>query len=154
MATQTELSIRDYPPPPRVESPIQLIQGWYYVLIGLLVAVGIGTMQSPTYPEMALARLWFVRCLGAAFALIGFGMIKASRRFEMKALTIWGPILIAVITGLCEVVAIANSQLPPTFLLDTGMEFGFVAWWVIAFYYGDAVVNHHHLHVGGVKGNS
>jgi hypothetical protein len=122
------------PPPPRPESPIQLIQGWYYVIAGLAVAIALPTLQSITGPPVDLPNLWIVRAVAAAVACIGVAMIIASRRVERIRIAIGGPIVLAVILALLNVVGIANGALPMTFLLDIGMEIGFLAWWAFELY--------------------
>jgi hypothetical protein len=150
MSAAEELSIRDYPPPARAESPIQLIQGWYYVVIGLWVAIGIAYLQSPTQPTLNLTHLWIVRGIGALVAVVGIGLIRASRQKESISLATGGAIALAVVLGLIEVVAMANGLLPATFMLDTGMEFGFLIWWMVALYYGESLIRRPHPPVDGM----
>jgi hypothetical protein len=133
-------SLRDYPPPPRTESPIQLIQGWYYIFVGLWVALALGTLQSPVSPVLNLSHMWIVRGIGAGLALVGVGLIRASWRKDSISLAIGAPVALAVIIALSEVIAMANDVLPSTFLMDTGMEFGFLVWWAIAIYRGESLV--------------
>jgi hypothetical protein len=127
-------SLRDYPPPSRKESPIQLIQGWYYVVVGLWVALAIETLQSPTIPVLNLSHLWIVRVFGASLALVGIGLIYASKRKESIPSAVGGPMIVAVMVGLAEIVALANGVLPTTFLMDSFMELWFVVWWMVALY--------------------
>ncbi len=150
MSTAEELSIRDYPPPARAESPIQLIQGWYYAVIGLWVAIGLASLQSPTQPILNLTHFWVIRAIGALMVVVGIGMIRASRQKESIPVARGGPITLAVVLGLVEVVALANGLLPATFMLDTGMEFGFLVWWVLALYHGESLVRRPHPPVDGV----
>lgn len=134
-------SLQDYPPPPRTESPIQLIQGWYYIFVGLWVALAIGTLQSPVSPVPHLSHMWIVRVMGAVLALVGVGLIHASRQKVSISLAIGVPVILAVLLTLCEFIAMANDVLPSTFLLDTGMEVGFLFWWAIAIYRGESLVH-------------
>jgi len=129
-------SLRDYPPPPRVEAPIQLLQGWYYLIAGLWVAAALGSFQSPVSPVMELNHMWFVRLLGVGLALAGVGLIYASRKKESISLAIGAPLTIAVFVSVAEIIALANDLLPATFLMDTGMELGFIFWWALALYHG------------------
>jgi hypothetical protein len=122
------------PPPPRPESPIQLIQGCYYVIAGLGVAIGLSTLQSVTGPPVDLPNQWLVRVVGALVACVGVGLIIASRRSERIRVAIGGPMVLAVFLALLNVVGIANGALPMTFLLDIGMEIGFFAWWAFELY--------------------
>jgi hypothetical protein len=133
-------SIRDYPPPPRSESPIQLLQGWYYVVVGLWVAIALGSFQSPISPVLDLSQMWLVRIVGFAFAIAGIGLIWASRQQESIPLAIGGPFTMALLAGVAEVIALANDVLPTTFLLDAAMQFGFLVWWMVAIYKGESLV--------------
>jgi hypothetical protein len=134
MAVAEERSIRNYPPPRRAESPIQLIQGWYYVAIGLWVAIGLTSLQSPSHPTLDLSHMWIVRVIGLVAAVVGIGLIRASRQKQAIFLASGGPIALAVLIILLEVIAMVTDLLPTTFLLDTGMEFGFLIWWTFALY--------------------
>lgn len=136
----TEQSIRDYPPPARAESPVQLIQGWYYFIVGLWVALGIVYLQSPTQPTMHLSHLWVVRCVGFFAAIVGIGLIWASGRKKENSLLTGGAITLTILFGLAEVIAMINGTLPVTFLLDTAMELGFFVWWMFALYFGERLI--------------
>jgi hypothetical protein len=125
-------SLRDYPPPVRSESPVQLFQGWYYIIVGLWVAFAIGTLQSPTLPVYNLSTMWFVRGIGLCLALAGVWLVRASRRRESVTLGTSGPITVALLIGVSETIAMANSVLPITFIMDTCMEFCFLVWWMLA----------------------
>jgi hypothetical protein len=125
-------SLRDYPPPPRPEMPVLLIQGWYYLIIGLWVAVGLSMFQSQTLPEVGLSQMWLVRLVGALVGIAGVGLIRMSR-MGTSTLTAYSiGIGIALFLFVVEVVAMMNSLLPPTFMLDTAMELGFLVWWAFA----------------------
>src|SRR5947209_17446989 len=100
------------PPPPRPESPVQLIQGCYYVIAGLAVAIGLSTLQSVTGPRVDLPNLWIARLIGAAVACVGVALIIASRRVERIRFAIGGPMVLAVMLVLLNVVGIANGALP------------------------------------------
>jgi hypothetical protein len=84
--------------------------------------------------------MWIVRGIGAGLALVGVGLIRASWRKDSISLAIGAPVALAVIIALSEVIAMANDVLPSTFLMDTGMEFGFLVWWAIAIYRGESLV--------------
>jgi uncharacterized transporter YbjL len=117
------------------------MQGWYYLIVGLLTALALGTLQSPVTPVLELSHMWSLRILGAFLALAGIGLIRASRRVESISLAIGGPIIIAGLIALVEVITISLGVLPTTFLLDAGMEFGFLVWWTLAMYHGSFLVH-------------
>jgi hypothetical protein len=142
----------DYPPPARTESPIQLIQGWYYILVGLWVAIGVGSLQSPVFPMQGLSQFWLARVIGILLALAGVGLVYASRQKASISFAIGAPIFLAVLIGLFEVVAMVNEALPTPFMLDTAMELGFLVWWAIAIYHGEELVRSKNEPVGGSSG--
>jgi hypothetical protein len=124
-----------YPPPPRRESPIQLFQGCYYVLVGLWVAIGLSTWQSPAAPVDALRYEWFVRLAAAIAAAIGIGLILVSRRRTPSFAGTWTGILTPLVIALVEVIGLALRQLPYTFLIELVLEVGFFAWWMVSLYW-------------------
>jgi hypothetical protein len=128
------------PPPPRPESPIQCIQGWYYVIAGLGVALGMSTLLSVTGPRMDLPNLWIARLVGVLVACAGVALIIASRRTERIRAAIGGPMILAVILTLLNAIGLANGALPMLFLLDIGMEMGFLSWWLFELYAAAAPV--------------
>lgn len=125
---------RNDPPPPRPESPIQTVQGWYYVIAGLAVALGVSTLQSVTGLRADLPNLWIARVVGALVACAGVGLIVSARRVGRSRAAVGGAMLLALILMLIDVVAIGNGALPTTFLLDAGMELGFIGWWACELY--------------------
>jgi hypothetical protein len=122
------------PPPPRPESPIQTVQGWYYLIAGLAVALGIATLQSVTGPRVDLPNLWIARVFGVVVACIGVGLIIAAKRTERVRAAIGGPMLLAAVLALINVIGMANGALPMTFLIDLAMEIGFITWWAFELY--------------------
>ena len=125
---------RNDPPPPRPESPIQLIHGWYYLIVGLWVAIGLSTLQTVAGPPRDIDHLWFVRVIGALVAAAGVGLIIASRRVEPIRAASGGAMGLALILALLEGAGMAAGTLPTTFLLDIGMQLGFLTWWVVDLY--------------------
>jgi len=125
---------RNDPPPPRSESPIQFIQGCYYLVVGLWVAIGLGTLQTVAGPQRDIDGLWFVRVIGAVVAAAGVGLIVASRRVEQVRAATGGAMGLALILALLEGAGMAAGTLPTTFLIDIGMQLGFLAWWVTDLY--------------------
>jgi hypothetical protein len=92
--------------------------------------------------------MWLVRALGVLLALVGVGSIRVSRRKDSIPLAIGGPLTLAMSIALSEVIAMANDVLPATFLLDAGMEFCFMVWWLIAIYRGESLIRSRPLSVG------
>src|SRR4051812_31674047 len=99
---------RNDPPPPRPGSPIQTVQGWYYVIAGLAVALGLSTLQSATGRGVDLPHLWIARVVGALIACCGLGLIVAAGRVERYRVAVGGPMILALMLALIDVVGIAN----------------------------------------------
>jgi hypothetical protein len=133
--TAEKLSIQEYPPPARREVLVQLIQGWYYLFLGLCVALAIGLFQSDSHPTLGLTHLWFIRGLGVFVALVGVYLIRASRFAQSSTITTVGPTALSVLLGIGEVAEFLNSILPAPFLMDTVMQFGFFFWWMLAIHF-------------------
>ncbi len=134
MLVAEERSIRDYPAPRRIEAPIQLIQGCYWIVVGCWVAVAISSFQSSSHPTLDLSHMWIARLVGAVAALAGVGLIIASRQTRSIYLASGIAIGLAVFILVLEVVAMVMRLLPTTFLLDSGVEIGFLMWWAFAMY--------------------
>jgi hypothetical protein len=130
----------DYPPPQRAESPVQLVQGWYYIIVGAWVALAIGSLQSPVCPLLNLSHFWMARIIGVIVVFVGLGLIYASKKKEPFSIAIGAPIFIALLISVFEVIAIVNDALPVTFILDTAMQAGFLIWWAVAIYKGEQLV--------------
>lgn len=124
----------NYPPTPRMESPVQFIQGWYYVIAGLWVAIGLSSLQSPAVQLVNLHHAWFIRLMGIVAVVIGVGLIAVSRWRRNYFLGTWAPIIFASVVTILNVVGMANAVLPSTFLVDLTMEIGFLVWWAVILY--------------------
>jgi hypothetical protein len=135
-------SLKDYQPPPRAESPVLLLQGWYYVIAGLWAASGLSTLQAPTLPGFGFTQMWEIRVIGSVIALIGVVLIRASKRNESVAEVSFVAIATALVLGILELVLLLNDQLPMTFLIDAGMQLGFLFWWAVATILGEIFTRH------------
>lgn len=117
--------------PSKPAQAIQLVQGAYYALGGLLVAAAATSFVGPEDPAWRGSMMWPVRAVALAVAGFGAAMILSGRRdgggFVPAGAGMWAALgLCAVETG-----AIAMGALPRSFLLDAGLEFLFAAWWVV-----------------------
>ena len=109
---------------------IQLIQGAYYAIGGLVVALFIGSIQGPADDPRPAEALWLVRIvalivagLGVAFFISGW---RTGRSFMPAGLGMW--VALALLAQ--SVAGMVFGVLPETFLLDAALELGFVVWWV------------------------
>jgi hypothetical protein len=141
MLPSEERSIREYPPPPRAESPVQAVQGWYYLVAGCWVAFAISTFASPVYPSVHVDHLWFVRLLAFVVAIVGVGLILASRRIESTPVASAVGTLLPLLLALMEVLGMLMNVLSTPFLIDLAMEAGFFVWWCFAMTLGGRAVS-------------
>lgn len=119
-------SLRNYPPPQRPETPVQLLQGWYYLVGGLWVTIWITSLQSPTLPWIDLYHDWIVRIAGLCVAVVGVWLIYSSRRAKAPRGAILVSTFLSISLALSEAIALFNGVLPTTFLI----EVGFFVWWM------------------------
>jgi hypothetical protein len=116
--------------PSKPAAALQMVQGGYYVLAGLLVALAVETITGPTdYPERP-ASLWPVRVVALAVAGLGVALIASGRTaaFTLPAWTgMWAALLLLLLT----VVGMGMGVLPMTFLIDTALEALFLGCWVV-----------------------
>ncbi|QJW97438.1 hypothetical protein [Frigoriglobus tundricola] len=111
---------------------IQTIQGLYYVIGGLWVALLISMFQSVTLPHYDLSRMWAVRAVGLLVAGFGAALIASGRKKE-------GPFIggslamgVALVIAVLDTVCLATGVLPPLVLVDAGVEIGFAGCWAVA----------------------
>lgn len=132
----TEQSKVDYPPPPRATSPIQAVQGGYYIIAGLLVAFGLVWLQSTTSQRVNIANLWPLRICAGILAVYGVGLVYAARRREALGWATWGAVIAAILVTSVDVLCMTIGVFPLTFLVDVTLELGFLVWWLLAIAFG------------------
>jgi len=116
--------------PSKPVSALQMVQGGYYVLAGLLVAFAIATIQGPTdYPERP-TNLWPVRIVALAVAGLGAALVASSR--GVVSLPSWTGLWTALTLLLLTAVGMGMGVLTQSFLIDAGFEALFFACWVVA----------------------
>ncbi len=139
----TEQSKTEYPPPPRSTSPIQAVQGGYYIVAGLLVACALGWLQSSVNQDRVnIANLWPIRICGVILALYGAGLIYASRQRPSLGWATWGAILVAILVTAVDVVCMTTGVFPLTFMVDVTLQLGFLLWWGLALAFGASMIYH------------
>jgi len=111
---------------------IQTIQGLYYVIGGLWVALLIQMFQSETSPHYDLSRLWAVRVIGLFVAVFGAALIASGRKKDGPFVGGGIAMCVALILSVLNTVCLTTGVLPPLFLIDAGVELGFAGWWAVA----------------------
>ncbi len=113
---------------------IQLIQGIYYAVAGITVALFIGTLQGPADGPRPANELWLVRIIALVVAVFGVALFvsgwRTGRPFVPAGLGMW--VALALLAQ--SAAGMAFGVLPMTFLLDAVLEFGFVVWWVVTMF--------------------
>lgn len=115
--------------PSKAGMNLQLIQGVYYVVGGLAVALALGLLDDGSNPKGDVGRMWLVRVIGLVVAGFGVRLVASARR---------GGRLVAAGAGMWVALALlANTSLwlafgvlPTTFLIDVGLEAFFFVYWV------------------------
>jgi len=111
---------------------IQTIQGVYYVIGGLLVALLIRTIQSETAPHYDPSRMWPVRVIGLLVAAFGAALIASGRKKEGPFIGAGMAMCVAIILAVLGAACHTTGVLPPPILIDVGLEIGFAGWWAAA----------------------
>jgi hypothetical protein len=115
-------------------SPVQLlqvIQGGYYILTGLLVALAVVFLQGPADHPRAGSELWPVRIIALIVAGFGVAMVWSGLRKGSHFIPSGVGLVVALILLAQTAAAMALGRLPLTFLLDAGLEGLFAVWWVV-----------------------
>ena len=116
--------------PSKPTAALQMVQGGYYVLAGLLVALAIETIQGPTDYAEGGTNFWPVRVVAVAVAGLGVAMLVSGRTaaFTLPAWTgMWAALgLLLVSAG-----GMAFGLLPMTFLIDAALEALFLGVWLV-----------------------
>ena len=110
---------------------VELVQGWYYVIVGVWVAI------APTYvpwPSMSghlsgLSHFWIYRTVGLATGVVGIVFILDRRRKPVPGFAGLGlgwPLFV----GLLDAICVINSILPASYLMDLGMQVTFIICWM------------------------
>lgn len=111
---------------------IQTIQGLYYVIAGVGTALLVPMFQLEMGPSFDLADVWVVRVIGLVVAAFG-ALLVASGRWKdgpfIRADVAMGVALVLLVAG---TVCLTFGALPPLFLVDVGIELGFVCAWAAA----------------------
>jgi hypothetical protein len=122
---------------PRVQHPVspsksaqtlQMLQGAYYVVAGLVTAVAVEVWESPTTPGADMTHSWAVRAVGLGLA--GFGLYLAHAGYKggraPAGISMWVALALTVI----ETGGLALGLLPRTMLIDVAVESVFLVSWV------------------------
>jgi hypothetical protein len=115
--------------PSKPARALQTVQGAYYILAGLLVAVFIQTIQGGTDRPMSPADTWPIRAVALAVAAFGVVLLISGRRersFVSAGVGMWVALALLAQTA----AGMFIGHLPYTFLLDAALELLFVCLWV------------------------
>lgn len=132
------MSSASLPSSPRVQHPVspskpaqtlQMVQGAYYVVGGLVTAVAAQVWNPPTAPGGDMTHFWAVRAVGLGLA--GFGAYLAYSGYRggrpaPAGIGMWVALALTVI----ETGATALGALPRTFLIDVAVESVWLVSWV------------------------
>lgn len=117
--------------PTKAGKSIQIVQGAYYILGGLLAGFLIQSIQGPTDDPRYGTNLWVVRSI--SFVVAGFGVAlftsgaRAGKGFMPAGAAMWVAIALLAQTA----AGMAFGLLPLTFLIDAAAEALFASWWIV-----------------------
>jgi hypothetical protein len=108
---------------------VQVIQGAYYIISGLLVAFLVGTLQGPADHPQPGSNLWLVRIVALVAAGFGVALLISGLRKGRPFIGAGAGMIAALILLAQTSAGMALDVLPLTFLLDAAMELMFLVWW-------------------------
>jgi hypothetical protein len=120
--------------PSKPTQAIQLVQGSYYILAGVVTALFIETIQGPADRPRPGPDLWLVRVIGLAVAGFGVALVLSGRREGRGFVPAWAGMFVAFLLLTQASVGMAFGFLPLTFLADAALELLFFVWWVVAMF--------------------
>lgn len=103
-----------------------VVQGGYFLMIGLWPLFDMGSFQAITGPK---TDLWLVRTVGVLVAVIGAVLLMAVRNEHppLEVLTL----AVGAATGLAlvDLAIVFTRTASPIYLLDAAIEGGLILWW-------------------------
>ena len=123
-------SVSDYTSTVTLRRCVELFQGWYYVLVGLWVAISPTSfpLQSIWGPIYDLDHYWVFRATACLTAGVGVLFIIDRRNKPIVGTTGLG-LGWPMIVGTLEVICVINGLLPAGYLLDLAMQVAFFSCW-------------------------
>jgi hypothetical protein len=110
----------------RSESPVLIVQGFYYLLSGLWPVFHITSFMEVTGPK---TDLWLVRSFGLVVATIGLALLAAARKRRSAAEAAFLAVTAAIVLAGIDVVFVLGGAIPPIYLADAVVEAVFILWW-------------------------
>jgi hypothetical protein len=116
--------------PTKFGQMLQAVQGGYYVLAGLGVALFLDSLRTPIVTEDPRPGDWVVRAVALAVAGVGAALLYSGwwgrGRAVPAGLGMWVALFLLAQTA----AGMALGMLPTTFLVDAALEGLFLALWV------------------------
>lgn len=118
-------------PPPDRGMLLELLQGFYYVGLGLWPVIHATSFQRYT-GGLDSHDLWQLRTLGLVLAVVGVALLYAVRRRSVapEAIIVAGGV--AAVMAVMDLVNITVKTYPPIYCIDCLIEIGFVYGWINA----------------------
>lgn len=130
-AEQKELVEAQTQPPPDRGMILELVQGVYYIVLGLWPVVHAASFQRLT-GGLDLSDLWQLRTLGLVLAVIGVSLLWAVRRRSVAPEAAIVACGVAAVMAIMNLVNITVKAYPPIYCFDCLIQVGFVYGWINA----------------------
>jgi hypothetical protein len=125
----------------RPERPVPLVQGTYYLLIGLGSILISGSLGAVIGADGGSRPLWV---FGLVVASVGAVLLLAAKRREVISDTARLGVKVALGLAAGDVALVFSGAAPPIYLADAAVQAVFVLWW------GRARIPHDPELVGGL----
>lgn len=126
-------TVRHEVAPSKPAQALQVVQGAYYVVTGLLVALAVEYVQGPVTTDGFRSGwdLGPVRVIAAGVAVFGAAMVLSGSIRGRPFLGAWAGMWVALALLLYTAGGTAFGVLPMTFLLDAALELLFLVLWPV-----------------------
>jgi hypothetical protein len=116
-------------PPPDSARTLELLQGGYYLALGLWPVVSADSFQLVTGPR---TDLWLLRTIGLVIAVIGIALLSAVRRrsVALEMMIVAGGV--AAVLGITDIINVSVKAVSPIYALDSMAQAIFVFGWLRA----------------------
>jgi hypothetical protein len=106
---------------------LAIVQGSYYLLTGMWGVVHRPSFEAVTGPK---TDYWLVVMVGLLVCVIGATLLYAARFSAAQPVTFVLAMTSAAAFAVADIVFVLNETIGPVYLLDSGLQIGFVALWL------------------------
>jgi hypothetical protein len=107
---------------------VALVQGFYFLALGLWPVVHSESFQKVTGPK---TDLWLTKVVGVLTMAIGAGLIAAGIAEQVLPPVILTAMAAALGLLVLDLLYTLRRLISPVYAVDALVEAGFLAWWII-----------------------